>query len=194
MKLKDFIKSKDHIEVVETYPFAIRNVLNEAKQNTITRHTGQTVDYHIDMELTTLENVGAIIRSNVEAPMTDWKLHNKFDSYNWIANKACRLAEQITTKMANCTFKCIDCWGVRYRPGESTKRHSHWPHQFAFSYYIKMPDTPAPITFPTANYEYNPKVGDLVLFPGWIQHEVKEVDGERIMVAGNLVNTNYDNM
>ena len=49
----------------------------------------------------------------------------------------------------------------------------------------------APIIFPTANYEYNPKVGDLIVFPGFIQHEVKPVEGERIMIAGNMYNTQW---
>ena len=39
MRLKDFIKTKDYIEVVESYPFAIRNLLSEAEANTITRKT-----------------------------------------------------------------------------------------------------------------------------------------------------------
>ena len=56
---------------------------------------------------------------------------------------------------------------------------------------LKFPKKPAPLIFPTANYEYNPKVGDLVLFPGQIQHEVKPVEGERIMISGNLV-VDYD--
>ncbi len=189
MKLKDFIKTKDYIEVVETYPFAIRNYLQDAQSINITRHTGQEVNLHVDMELTTLENVGVVHTSNVDAPMTDWKLHKKFASYIWIAQKACDLATEITKKMAKTKFKTIDCWGVRYRKGDSTRRHSHWPHTFSFGYYIKVPTEPAPIVFPTANYSYNPKVGDLVLFPGWIQHEVKTVPGERIMISGNLTNT-----
>lgn len=187
MKLSDFITTKDFIECVESYPFAIRNLYTEAKSYQITRHTGQTVDYHVDLELTTLENVGVIHTSNVQAPMTDWKLHHKSKSYKWISDRACEIASEITHKMAKAKFKCIDCWGVKYRSDDWTKRHSHWPCIFAFAYYVKMPEKPAPIIFPTANYKYNPKVGDLVLFPGWIQHEVDRVDGERIMISGNLI-------
>ena len=60
-----------------------------------------------------------------------------------------------------------------------------------FGYYVKMPKY-APIIFPTSNYEYNPKPGDLMVFPGHIQHEVKAVDDERIMIAGTLINTYWE--
>ena len=94
---------------------------------------------------------------------------------------------ELSKKMITIDFKCIDCWGVKYEPEHFTVRHSHWPATFSFAYYIQLPKDPSPIIFPTANYEYNPNVGDLVLFPGQIQHEVKPVNGERIMISGNLV-------
>ena len=97
------------------------------------------------------------------------------------------IAKELSKKMITIDFKCIDCWGVKYEPEHFTVRHSHWPATFSFAYYIKLPKDPSPIIFPTANYEYNPNVGDLVLFPGQIQHEVKPVNGERIMISGNLV-------
>ena len=187
MRLKDFIKTKDYIEVVESYPFAIRNLLSEAEANTITRKTGQTVNYHIDMMLTTLENVGTVNTSNVMAPMTHWKMHTESETYKWIASRACDIAKELSKKMITIDFKCIDCWGIKYEPEHFTVRHSHWPATFSFAYYIQLPKDPSPIIFPTANYEYNPNVGDLVLFPGQIQHEVKPVNGERIMISGNLV-------
>jgi hypothetical protein len=188
ISLKDLNRPKDHIQVLETYPFAIRNIYDDAMSININRKTGQQVPLHIDLELTTLEKVGVVRTSNVNARMTDWYVHQESDSYNWIAQQACALAEQITAKLAKTKFECHEMWGVHYTEKTSTRAHSHWPYQFAFGYYIKMPSY-APLIFPTANYEYNPKPGDLVVFPGHIQHEVKSVEGERIMVAGNLKNT-----
>ena len=190
MKLSDLNKPKDSIEVVETYPFAIRNILNEASEINIGRKTGQIVPLHIDLELTTKERCGIVHPSNVEAKMTDWHMQHESHSYAWIAKKACRLAEDITKHLADTNFVCHEMWGIHYEEETSTRVHSHWPYQFAFGYYVRMPEY-APIVFPTANYEYNPKAGDLVLFPGWIQHEVKPVSGERIMLAGNLRNDKW---
>ena len=190
MKLSDLNKPKDSIEVVETYPFAIRNILNEASEINIGRKTGQIVPLHIDLELTTKERSGIVHTSNVEAKMTDWHMQHESHSYAWIAKKACRLAEDITKHLADTNFVCHEMWGIHYEEETSTRVHSHWPYQFAFGYYVRMPEY-APIVFPTANYEYNPKAGDLVLFPGWIQHEVKPVSGERIMLAGNLRNDKW---
>tara|TARA_E500000318_G_scaffold6741_1_gene6344 strand:+ start:1858 stop:2433 length:576 start_codon:yes stop_codon:yes gene_type:complete len=190
MKLKDLNKPKDYIEVVEQYPFAIRNILNDTDELLVNRKTGQQVSLHRDCELTTLEKCGEIFTSNVEAKMTGWKMHLENDSYAYIAQQACRLVESLTHKLAKTKFVCNEMWGIHYTQETKTKRHSHWPYQFAFGYYIKMPDY-APIVFPTANYEYNPKEGDLLVFPGHIQHEVKPVYGERIMLAGNLYNTHW---
>ena len=53
MRLSDLSKPKDSIEVVETYPFAIRNILDDASSIQINRHTGQQVPLHVDLELTT---------------------------------------------------------------------------------------------------------------------------------------------
>lgn len=190
MKLSDLNRPKDSIEVVETYPFAIRNILEEASAINVGRKTGQIVPLHIDLELTTKEKCGRIYTSNVEARMTDWHMQHESHSYAWIAKKACRLAEDITKHLADTNFVCHEMWGIHYEKETSTRVHSHWPYQFAFGYYVRMPEY-APIIFPTANYEYNPKAGDLVLFPGWIQHEVKPVSGERIMLAGNLRNDKW---
>ena len=128
MKLSDFIQTKDFIECVESYPFAIRNLLTEAKQYHITRHSGQRVDYQIDLELTTMENVGTIHTSNVNAPMTGWKMHEISETYKWISDRACEIANDLSKKMAKVKFKTIDCWGVYYRDNDYTKRHSHWIH------------------------------------------------------------------
>lgn len=190
MLLKNLNQNKDFIEVAETYPFAIRNILQEAGGINITRHTGQTVPLHVDLELTVMEQVGAIHTSNVEAPMTEWHMHTKYDSFAWIARQAEILATTISKKLAPLELKTNECWGIHYEKETQTKRHSHFPYLFAFGYYVNN-DAKAPINFPTANYSYNPVPGDLIVFPGWVQHEVKSVEGKRIMIAGNILNTRW---
>ena len=45
-----------------------------------------------------------------------------------------------------------------------------------------------PIIFSNSDYKVQPMNGLLVMFPGWVKHEVppQETDHERVMVAGNL--------
>lgn len=180
----------DYIESKEKYPFAVRNYYDDAMFATIKRHTGQEVPLHIDLELTTLEKA-AVIRSKYNSKMTDWYMHKESVSFSWVADRACKLAEEICSKITKTKFICNESWGIHYKKGNSTKAHTHWPHTYVFGYYVKMPKY-APIIFPTSNYEYNPKPGDLMVFPGHIQHEVKAVDDERIMIAGTLINTYWE--
>ena len=53
ISLKDLNRPKDHIQVLETYPFAIRNIYDDAMSLNINRKTGQQVPLHIDLDLTT---------------------------------------------------------------------------------------------------------------------------------------------
>ena len=180
----------NYIESKEKYPFGVRNYYEDAMFATIKRHTGQEVPLHIDLELTTLEKA-AMIRDEYNPRMTDWYMHNESVSYAWVAERACKLAEKISKDLAETKFECHESWGVHYKETNNASPHSHWLYQYAFGYYVKVPEY-APIVFPNANYEYNPKPGDLIVFPGHVTHEVKPVDGERIMIAGNLRNTFWD--
>ena len=191
MKLSDLQnKNKDYIEVHQSYPFAIRNILDETSGIKVNRHTGQQVSLHTDIELSILEKSGIVHTSNVGGNMTDWHLHTECDSVAWVGEYACRLAEHISRHLAIMKFECHESWGVHYEKEMGTKRHTHWPYQFSFGYYVKVPDY-APIVFPTANFEHNPRPGDLIVFPGHVAHEVPPVTGDRIMIAGNLRNINW---
>ena len=186
MKLSDF-NNPNRIEVTETYPFSHTNVLSEMEDIHITRHTGQTVNAHIDLELTTRENVGVTFTSNVKSYMTDWNMHENFESFMRIGNIACRAAKKISENMFKPNLFLGESWGIIYNKGKHTKRHSHWPYTYAFGYYLTNCDT-SPLLFPTANKKIYPKKGDLIIFPGHVQHEVPilETEEERIMIAGNL--------
>ena len=187
MKLSDF-NNKNIIEVTETYPFSHTNVLEEMESMNIKRHTGQTVNAHIDCELATRENVGVVMTSNVQSHMTDWRMHLEHESFRLIGNIACRVAKQLSVKLFNGNFKIGETWGIIYNKGKFTKRHSHWPYTYAFGYYLTDTKNSSPLIFPTANKKIYPKRGDLIVFPGHVQHEVPilETETERCMVAGNI--------
>ena len=187
MKLSDF-KNNFNIEVTETYPFSHTNVYSQLESINITRHTGQTVNAHIDLELTTRENVGITFTSNVKSYMTDWRMHENYESFATIGSIACKEAKRISENMFKPNMFIGESWGIIYNKGKHTKRHSHWPYTYAFGYYLTDTKNSSPLLFPTANKTIYPKKGDLILFPGHVQHEVPmlENEEERIMIAGNL--------
>ena len=56
---------------------------------------------------------------------------------------------------------------------------------------MKVPQGSSPLVFPEGkegNYYVFPQVGDLVIFPAWIKHEVppSNVDEDRMLVGGNI--------
>ena len=187
MRLSDF-SNPNSIEVTETYPFSHTNVYEQMISKDITRHTGQTVNAHIDLELSTRENVGVVFTSNVKSYMTDWRMHEKFESFAMIGNIACKQAAEISKAMFKPNLFCGESWGIVYNKGKNTKRHSHWPYTYAFGYYLTDTKDSSPLIFPTANKKIWPKRGDLIIFPGHVQHEVPmiETETERLMVAGNI--------
>ena len=69
--------------------------------------------------------------------------------------------------------------------------HAHWPNIWSWGYYVKVPQGSSPLVFPEGkegNYYVFPQVGDLVIFPAWIKHEVppSAVDEDRMLVGGNI--------
>jgi len=180
----------ESLKSTEQYPFGVINLLEDAMFATILRHTGQEVPMHVDLELTILEKAN-VIRDEYNPRMTDWYMHKENTSFSWVARRACEFAQEVCSKLAKTKFECHESWGVHYKDTNNASPHSHWLYQYAFGYYVKVPEY-APIVFPNADYEYNPKKGDLIVFPGHITHEVKPVKGERIMIAGNLRNTFWD--
>ena len=78
-----------------------------------------------------------------------------------------------------------------YNRGDVTGVHQHWPSLWSYTYCVKGCKNCSPLVFPTVvgDNKIYPEVGELILFPGWVNHEVPEqkCDHERIMVAGNIM-------
>ena len=72
-----------------------------------------------------------------------------------------------------------DCTKVRYyHNGEYYEPHTDKSMQFLAFYYIhKEPKkfTGGEVYFPKYNYEYGCDANSIIIFPGWVQHGVKEV-------------------
>ena len=175
--VRDEVKNYD---ILVTRPIFIKNIFDE-------------VGNHLH---STLEN---IIRETgdewkrrltvVQANITNLNMHHRYPSFNQICDIVISYAE----KMGSTPIKCraSDCWGVLYKKKDFAVAHAHWPNIWSWGYYVKVPDGSSPLVFPEGkegNYYVFPKVGDLVIFPAWIKHEVPPslTEEDRMLVGGNL--------
>jgi len=68
--------------------------------------------------------------------------------------------------------------------------HHHFPSLWSYVYCVKASSECSPLVFPTVeDYSVKPEEGQIIVFPGYLYHEVPEqtCDYERIMVAGNIM-------
>jgi hypothetical protein len=79
-----------------------------------------------------------------------------------------------------------DIWMNFSYKGDDNPLHNH-AGSLSGIIYIKNPDN-EPTNFPTIDYVHEPKEGEIILFPSYLQHsvDVKETDSERITSSFNL--------
>ena len=125
----------------------------------------------------------------VQANITNLNMHQRYKAFKAISDIVITYAE----KMGSTPIKCrtSDCWGVLYKKKDFAVAHAHWPNIWSWGYYVKIPKGSSPLVFPEGkegNYYVFPQVGDLVIFPAWIKHEVppSAIDKDRILVGGNI--------
>ena len=127
-------------------------------------------------------------QTNVQASMTDWYMHETDTDFMQVCEIAIQLAYENSPSMAIVSLMPYDCWGAIYTKGNYTKSHEHWPQIWSWVYNVECCENCAPLIFEDASYQIAPIKGNMVLFPGWIRHQVSEqqCDHERIILAGNL--------
>ena len=174
---RDEIKNYD---ILVTRPIFIKNILSEVG-----------IDLHSSL-IRIIRKTGDEWKrrlSVVQADITNLNMHQRHESFNQICDIVISYAE----KMGSTPIKCraSDCWGVLYNKNDFAIAHAHWPHIWSWGYYVKVPQGSSPLVFPEGkegNYYVFPKVGDLVIFPAWIKHEVPPslTEEDRMLVGGNL--------
>ena len=175
--VRDEVKNYD---ILVTRPIFIKNIFAEVGNNlhstleNIIRETGDEWKRRLTV---------------VQANITNLNMHHRHESFNQVCDIVISYAE----KMGSTPIKCraSDCWGVLYKKNDFAVAHAHWPNIWSWGYYVKVPQGSMPLVFPEGkegNYYVFPKVGDLVIFPAWIKHEVppSTIDEDRMLVGGNL--------
>ena len=175
--VRDEIKNYD---INVTRPIYVKNIFDEVGQNlhstleNIIRKTGDEWKRQLTV---------------VQATITNLNMHQRHSSFN----KLCDIVIEYAEKMGSTPIKCraSDCWGVLYKKDDFAVAHAHWPNIWSWGYYVKVPEGSSPLVFPEGkegNYYVFPQVGDLIIFPAWIKHEVPPsvCEEDRILVGGNL--------
>ena len=174
---RDEIKNYD---ILVTRPIFIKNIFEEVGS-----------DLHYDLQRIIIKTGDEWKRrlTVVQADITNLNMHHRYPSFNRICDIVITYAE----KMGSTPIKCrtSDCWGVLYKKNDFAVAHAHWPNIWSWGYYVKVPQGSSPLVFPEGkegNYYVFPKVGDLVIFPAWIKHEVPPslTEEDRMLVGGNL--------
>ena len=116
--------------------------------------------------------------------MTNWTMHTKYEEFEKLGNIVRILLAQDTlptseNEAVQSKHKYVirEMWGAIYHKNDYTIKHWHWPCTWSFGYYLKTSETTPPIVFHNAiqgssvgNISYNPKTGDLIIFPSWLKH------------------------
>ena len=133
-------------------------------------------------------------RTNVKAQMTEWNMQVEAGGEHF--QNICDFARELSLENSPVQFipDVYDCWGAVYRKGEFTQSHDHWPSIWSWCYYVNVSSKCSPLHFKNASGILNeplnvqPSNGLMVIFPGWVKHEVKpqSCEHERVMIAGNI--------
>ena len=96
-------------------------------------------------------------------------------------------AISLTPPIMGVVPRIINAWYARYDYGNHALVHNHGDMYASFVYYVKTPEGSSPIVFPDENETVEAKEGNLLIFPGHINHYVPENKCEsRVIVAGNI--------
>ena len=123
--------------------------------------------------------------SNVKAQQTvEYKLRSKSIDliYEWVLSIL-----QCAHSYRGWSYKIDSSWMERYNRGDYTQQHDHMPMFAAFVYFIKCPRGSSPLVFPTSGKRIKAEEGKVVIFPGYMQHEVpKNRCDDRIVLSANI--------
>ena len=139
-------------------------------------------------------------KSNVKAWHSSWETHKenpKFQPLVDLTINACKfIAQGYYEGGDNLEYLVSNCLARMYEDTEWTKRHSHFPSDFAACYYVDVEPGSAPVIFESVvNDEVNsnnqpltlqPQNGMLAIWPAILHHEVPPTKGRRMCISMNI--------
>ncbi len=139
--------------------------------------------------------------SNVKAWHSSWVTHQENPKFQPVALTFLAAVNFISEGYYNCDriltkYEVANFWCMMYEDTEWTKRHCHYPSDFAVCYYVDVDPGCAPIIFESVvDDEVNrnnkpltiqPQNGMLLVWPAELQHEVPPTKGKRMCISMNV--------
>ena len=139
------------------------------------------------------------IQSNVKAWLSSWTTHAENRLFKPLEERIIGACEFIAAGYYECEhteYKVINLWAMMYEDTEWTKKHSHFPSDFACCYYVDVEPGCAPVIFESVEKDgvndnnqpltLQPQNGMLAIWPATLHHEVPPTKGRRMCVSANI--------
>jgi len=138
-------------------------------------------------------------KSNVKAWHSSWVTHKENPKFQPIIDRvldACKFLSGGYYECDNIEYHATNMWAMMYEDTEWTKRHSHFPSDFAACYYVDVEPGCAPVIFESVQKDgindnnrpltLQPQNGMLVIWPALLHHEVPPTKGRRMCISMNI--------
>ena len=138
-------------------------------------------------------------KSNVKAWHSSWVTHVENPKFQPLIDRVIDACKFISSGYYECDsvdYHVINMWAMMYEDTEWTKRHSHFPSDFAACYYVDVEPGCAPVIFEnvvkdTVNDDNKPLIiqpqnGMLAIWPAILHHAVPPTKGRRMCVSMNI--------
>ena len=140
------------------------------------------------------------ITSNVKAWHSSWITHQENPKFKPIVDLTLNACKFISAGYfeggTDLEFEVINLWAMMYEDTEWTKKHSHYPSDFAACYYVDVEPGCAPIIFESVVNDgindnnqpltFQPQDGMLAIWPAILHHEVPPTKGRRMCISMNI--------
>ena len=139
-------------------------------------------------------------KSNVKAWHSSWTTHAENPKFQPLEERiisACKFIAAGYYEGGNeLEYKVLNLWAMMYEDTEWTKKHSHFPSDFAVCYYVDVEPGCAPLIFESVRKDgvhdnnqpltLQPQNGMLAIWPAILHHEVPPTKGRRMCISANI--------
>ena len=138
-------------------------------------------------------------KSNVKAWHSSWTTHQENPKFQPLIDRVLDGCKFISAGYYECDdieYHVLNMWAMMYEDSEWTKRHSHFPSDFAAVYYVDVEPGCAPVIFESVVNDgvnnnnqpltLQPQNGMLAIWPAILHHEVPPTKGRRMCISMNI--------